>query len=80
MYSPSAVLYLQVLVEPVESLDKSLLLGELVVLIGEVCADGEPVTHAAVQVDLPALVGLGEDLLGLVAELGREDLIDFCIC
>lgn len=69
--------YLQVLVEPANSLGESLLLGELVVLVAEVGADSEAVSDAAVQVDLPVLAGLGEDILGLVAQLGSEDLVDF---
>lgn len=69
--------YLQVLVEPANSLGESLLLGELVVLVAEVGTDSEAVGDAAVQVDLPVLAGLGEDILGLVAQLGGEDLVDF---
>lgn len=34
---------------------------------------------ATVEVDLPGLAGLDEGVLGLVAELGGEDLVDFCI-
>ena len=70
---------LQVLVEPVNSLAKRLFLGELVVLVAEIRANGEPVSDTAVQVDLPVLAGLDEDFLGLVTKLCGEDLIDFCV-
>lgn len=48
------------------------------VLVGKVGTDSEAVADAAVEVDLPVLAGLGEDLLGLVALLGGEDLVNFC--
>lgn len=47
------------------------------VLVAEVGTDSEAVGDAAVEVDLPVLAGLGEDLLGLVALLSGEDLVDF---
>lgn len=67
---------LQVLVEPHNSLAEGLLLGELVVLVAQVRAHREAVRHAAEQVDLPRLAGLDQGALGLVAELGGEDLVD----
>ena len=42
----------------------------------EVRADGEAVRHATEQVDLPGVACLDEGFLGLVAELGGEDLVD----
>lgn len=68
---------LQVLVEPRHGLAESLLLGELEVLVAQVGAHGESVGDAAEEVDLPGLGGLDQDALGLVAELGGEDLVDF---
>lgn len=47
-------------------------------LVAQVGADGEAVRHTAVQVDLPGLAGFDQGLFGLVAELGGEDLVDFC--
>lgn len=32
--------------------------------------------HTTEEVDLPPLAGLGQDILGLVAELGGEDVVD----
>lgn len=70
---------LQVLVEPSNSLDKRLLLSPLLMLVAQVSANREPVRHAAEQVDLPGLAGLDESIFRFVAELGGEDLIDFCL-
>ena len=70
--------HLQVLVEPGNGLAEGLLLGELEVRVAQVGADGESVSNTAVEVDLPGLAGLAEGLLGLVTELGGENLIDFC--
>ena len=67
---------LQILVEPHNSLAEGLLLGELVMRDAEVRADGEAVRHATEQVDLPGVACLDEGFLGLVAELGGEDLVD----
>lgn len=71
--------FLQVLVKPSNSLNKRLLLSPLLVLVAEISAHREPVRHAAEQVDLPGLAGFDEGLLGFVAELGGEDLVDFCL-
>lgn len=70
---------LQVVVEPQHSLAESLLLGELEVRVAQVSADGEAVRDATVEVDLPGLAGLDEGVLRFVAELGGENLVDFCI-
>lgn len=48
-------------------------------LVAQVSADSEPVRHAAEQVDLPGLAGFDEGFFGFVAELGGEDLVDFCL-
>lgn len=61
------------LAEPSHSLEKGLLLGKLFNLDAGVAADSEAVRNARVQVDLEGLARLDEDLLGLVALLGRED-------
>jgi hypothetical protein len=71
------MLDLQVLAEPGHSLAKGLLLGELVVLVAQVGTDSEAVGDTAVQVDLPGISGLDQDLLGLMAEGGCEDVVDF---
>lgn len=47
-------------------------------LVAQVGADSEAVRHTAEQVDLPGLASLDQGLLGLVAELGGEDLVDLC--
>ena len=70
--------HLQVLVEPGNGLAEGLLLGELEVRVAQVGADGESVGNTAVEVDLPGLTGLAQGFLGLVTELGGEDLVDFC--
>lgn len=62
-------------VEPGNGLDKGLLLGELFNLLAGVAADGEAVHGLGVEVDLVGEAALGEDLLGLVAVLGGEDLV-----
>ena len=70
---------LEELVEPLHGLQESSLLGELDVVLAEVCADGEAVLDAGVE---DHLVGDGahflEQLLGLVALLFGEDLVGFC--
>lgn len=63
--------------EPSDGLHEGLLLGELVLGLAQVGADGETVGDAAEQVDLPRLAGLDEDTLRLVAQLSGEDLVDF---
>lgn len=63
----------QVLIEPGDGLEKGLLLGKLLLLVAEVAADREAVRGGGEEVDLVGLLGLGENLLRLVALLGRED-------
>jgi hypothetical protein len=65
------------LVEPIDSLAKRLLLGELVVLVAQIRTNGETVGDATVQVQLPVLSSLDQDLLRLVTESGCEDVINF---
>ena len=69
---------LQVLVEPHNGLAEGLLLRPLLLRVAQVGADGEAVRNTAEQVDLPGLAGLDQSVLGLVAELGGEDLVDLC--
>jgi hypothetical protein len=64
---------LQVLAKPSHRLEKGLLLGKLLNLDAGVAADSEAVRNARVQVKLEGLARLDENLLGLVALLGRED-------
>jgi hypothetical protein len=64
-----------VLVEPRDSLVEGLLLGPLLGLVGQIAADGETVRDAGVEVDLVGVAGFLENLFGLVALLGREDLV-----
>lgn len=65
-------------VEPGHGLQESLLLGELVLRLAQVCADGESVDNAAEKVDLIRLAGLDQDVLGLVTELTGENAVGFC--
>lgn len=76
IYSVNSI-NLQVLVEPHNSLAEGLLLGELEVRVAQVGTDGETVSDTAVEVDLPGLGSLDKGVLGLVTELGGEDLVDF---
>jgi hypothetical protein len=71
----SVVLTNQPGVEPRNCLVESLLLGVSLDLLARVTADREAVGDAAVQVDLVRVAALGQDLLGLVALLGGEDLV-----
>lgn len=64
--------------EPSDSLNEGLLLGELVLGLAQIGADGETVNDTAEQVDLPRLAGLDKGALGLVAQLRGEDLVSFC--
>lgn len=66
------------LVEPRNGLAEGLLLSPLLLRVAQVGADGEAVRNTAEQVDLPGLAGLDQGVLGLVAELGGEDLVDLC--
>lgn len=63
--------------EPSDSLNEGLLLGELVLGLAQIGADGETVNDTAEQVDLPRLAGLDKGALGLVAQLRGEDLVSF---
>lgn len=65
----------EVLIKPSNGLEKGLLLGKLLPLDLDVAADGKAVLGARVQGDLVGLLGLLEDLLGLVALLRREDFV-----
>ena len=56
-------------------MEESLLFGELDGLLGEISTDSEAMLDMRVQIDLVGDVDLDEDFLGLVALLGREDLI-----
>lgn len=62
-------------VEPSNGLVESLLLSVPLDLLTGVAADGESVLDTTVQVDLVRVAALQEDLLGLVALLGGEDLV-----
>jgi hypothetical protein len=64
-----------VLVKPIDGLKKGALLGPLLFLLAQVCADGEAVRSAREQVDLEGHLDLGENFLRLVALLDGEDLV-----
>jgi len=64
-----------VLVEPNDSLAKSLLLSPLLSLVTQVTTDSEAVRDTAEQVDLPRLTSLDQSLLGLVTKLSGEDRV-----
>lgn len=66
-------IFLQVLVEPSNGLNESLLLSPLLNLDVQITADSEAVGHTAEEVDLPGVAGLDEGVFGFVAELGGED-------
>lgn len=70
---------LQVEPEPLHSLAEGLFLGPFLVLVAQVSTDSKPVRNAAEKRDLPWLAGLDEGTLRLMAELGGEDLVVFCI-
>lgn len=55
-----------------------MLLGELDVLVAEVGTNREAMRDTAEKVDLPGLAGLDESVLGLMAELSGENLVDLC--
>lgn len=63
------------LIEPLNSLDESLLLGKLLGLAGEIGSYSKSVLNVRVQVDLEGLAGLDEDLLGAVSQVGGEDAV-----
>lgn len=63
------------LVEPNDSLAKSLLLSPLLSLVTQVTTDSEAVRDTAEQVDLPRLTSLDQSLLGLVTKLSGEDRV-----
>jgi CRISPR/Cas system endoribonuclease Cas6 (RAMP superfamily) len=47
------------------------------VLVAQIGTDSETMRNTAEQVDLPRLAGLFQSLLGFMAELGSEDIVDF---
>lgn len=65
--------------EPGDGLHEGLFLSELVLGLAQVSANGETVNDTAEQVNLPGLAGLDKNILGLVAELRGEDLVDFYV-
>lgn len=69
---------LQILVEPHDSLEESLLFGELLGLVIQISTDSEAVANTAEEVDLPRLARLDQSVLGLMTELGGEDAVGFC--
>ena len=70
----------QMLIKPRNSLVERLFLGPLLHLVRQIAADGEPVAHAGVQVDLVRQLGLPQDLLRLVALLSGEYVVRLCGC
>lgn len=70
----------QMLIKPSNSLQESLLLRILLLLLAQIAANGETVNDTAVKVNLVWLLGLNEDGLGFVALLRGEDLVCFCGC
>jgi len=63
----------QPVVKPLHCLVESLLLGKRLHLLGQVGPDSEAVHNTREKVDLVRLARLLQDLLRLVALLGRED-------
>lgn len=68
---------LDVVVEPGDGLQESLLLGVLLPRVREVRPDGEAMLHVRVQVDLVLYLELLQDVLALATLLGREDRVRF---
>jgi len=66
-----------VLVEPVNSLQESLLLGILLVLVAQVASDSKAVLDSAEKVDLVNLFSSYQNLLALVSLFHWEDAIGF---
>jgi hypothetical protein len=65
-----------VLIEPLNSLNESLLLGKYLCLVLEITAHSKSVFNVRVQVDLEGLASLNEDLLGTVSQVGGEEVVD----
>lgn len=72
------LIYLQVLVEPGDSLAEGLLLSPLLLGIAQIGAHSEAVVDTAEQVDLPGLGSLNKNILGLMTKLSSEDRVDLC--
>jgi hypothetical protein len=66
------------LIKPVHSLQKRLLLAKLLDLLARITPNTETMAHTTIQVNLVRLLSLSEDRFGLVAFFGRKDLI--CLC
>lgn len=62
-------------IKPRNGLQEGLLLGKLLLLDSRVSSDGKAVLGAGEEVDLVRLLGLDENLLGLVALLGGENAV-----
>lgn len=67
----------QMRIIPSKRLQKCLVLGKLFYLDVHVTADGKAVDDARVQVNLVWLLGLEQNLLGLVTLVSREDAVRF---
>lgn len=68
----------QMLIKPSNSLQKGALLRILLMFFTSIASHRETVHDTTVKINLVWLLGLNEDRLGLVAFLGREDLVGFC--
>lgn len=64
---------LNILVEPLHSLQERLLLREFEMLLGQVGARGEAMARAGVKHDLVRGLHLRQEVLGLAALVSRED-------
>jgi hypothetical protein len=69
-----------VLVEPLNSLKESLLLGKSLSIILKITAHSKSVLNVRVQVDLERLASLDENLLGAVSLLGGENAVGLRRC
>jgi len=65
------------LIKPSHSLQESLFLRKLLILLAHVTSHREAVGDPTEEVDLVWLLCLNEDNLGFVAHLGGEDVVSF---
>lgn len=68
--------YLQVMIKPRNSLLESRRLCKLALRLAQIRSNGKAMSYTAEYGQLIRLLGLGEYLLGQVAQFSREDLVD----
>ena len=68
------------LIKPGNGLNKSLLLGKLLMFLRHIASNREAMGDTTEEIDLIWLFGLDEDNFRFVTFLGCEDLVYFCGC